>query len=270
MAEHANGAGRDLMLADLSWSEVRDIRDQVEVVLLPIGSNEQHGPNLAVSMDIVGATEFCRRASALAYPRLLVAPGPPWGVSFHHMNFPGTITLESDTFTQVLVEIVGSLREHGFQRFMIINGHGGNTNAMGTACARIHEELDVAFIGAATYFSFMDSDINQRFGITGITGHACEMEVSAAMYLAPRIVKQETLAAGEMTDLMYGFRDQMRRYNVTVPFRFDAYTRNGCLGDAPANASIEYGTAMMESALRNFVAFTEEIVAVSPVEAEEE
>ena len=60
----------------------------------------------------------------------------------------------------------------------------------------------------------------------------------------------------------------MRRYNVTVPFRFDEYTRNGCLGDAPKNASIEYGTAMMESAIRNFVKFTEEIVAVSPIEAE--
>ncbi len=268
MAEQANGASGangGLMLANLSWPEVREIRDQVEVVLLPVGSNEQHGPNLAVSMDIVGATEFCRRASAMAYPRLLVAPGPPWGVSFHHMNFPGTITLTSDTFTQVLVEIVGSLREHGFQRFMIVNGHGGNTNAMGTACARIHEELDVAFIGAATYFSFADRDVNERFGITGITGHACEMEVSAAMYLAPQIVKRDALAAGDMTELTYGFRNQMRRYGVTVPYRFDAYTRNGCLGDAPKNASIEYGTALMESAVRNFVAFTEEIVANSPI-----
>jgi creatinine amidohydrolase len=260
--------GPDLMLANLSWPEVREIKDNVEVVLLPIGSNEQHGPNLALSMDITGATEFCRRASIMAYPRLLVAPGPPWGVSFHHMNFPGTITLTSDTFTQVLVEIVAALREHGFQRFMIVNGHGGNTNAMGTACARVHEELDVAFIGAATYFSFMDRDINERFGITGITGHACEMEVSAAMYLAPQIVKRDALAAGDMTDLTHGFRRQMARYNVTVPFRFDEYTRNGCLGDAPANASIEYGTAMMESALRNFVAFTQDLVAVSPAEEE--
>ncbi len=254
---------RDLMLADLSWPELRDLREQVDLVLLSIGSNEQHGPNLAMSMDIVRATQFCRRASIMAYSRLLVAPGPPWGVSFHHMNFPGTITLTSDTFTQILVEIVGALRQHGFRRFMIVNGHGGNTNAMGTACARIHEELDVAFIGAASYFSFADTDVNERFGITGITGHACEMEVSAAMYLAPQIVKQGTLAAGEMTDLTHGFRTQMRRYNVTVPFHFDAYTRNGCLGDAPTNASIAYGTAIMESALRNFVQFTEEIVPLS-------
>src|SRR3954447_15508097 len=262
-------SGPDLMLANLSWLELDALRDKVDVVLLPVGSNEQHGPNLALSMDITGATEFCRRASMLAYPRLLVAPGPPWGVSFHHMNFPGTITLTSDTFTQVLVEIVASLREHGFQRFMIVNGHGGNTNAMGTACARVHEELDVAFIGAATYFSFADRDINERFNITGIIGHACEMEVSAAMYLAPQIVKREQLAAGDMTELTYGFRTTMARYGVTVPFYFHEYTRNGALGDAVANASLEYGTALMESALRNFVSFTEELVAMSPIPAAE-
>jgi creatinine amidohydrolase len=136
---------------------------------------------------------------------------------------------------------------------------------MGTACARIHEELDVAFIGAGTYFSFADKDINARFGIGGIIGHACEMEVSAAMYLAPQIVKRDTLAAGDLTELTHGFRTTMARYGVTVPFYFHEYTRNGALGDAAANASLEYGTALMESALRNFVSFTEELVAVSPV-----
>jgi creatinine amidohydrolase len=258
-----NTAVDGLMLADLSWPQVADIRGQVEVVLLPIGSNEQHGPNLALSMDITGATEFCRRASAMTRPRLLVAPGPPWGVSFHHMNFPGTITLSSDTFSQVLLEIVASLREHGFTRFMIVNGHGGNTNAMGTACARIHEELDVDFIGAASYFSFADKDLNERFPVSPVIGHACEMEVSAAMYLAPQIVKTDSLALGDLTELTTGFRKQMQRYNVTVPHRFDEYTRNGALGDA-RNASIEYGTAMMESALRNFVQFTVDLVAATP------
>lgn len=259
-------SGPDLMLANLSWPELDAIRDQVEVVLIPIGSNEQHGPNLALSMDIVGATEFCRRASILAYPRLLVAPGPAWGVSFHHMNFPGTITLSSDTFTQVLVEITASLREHGFKRFMIVNGHGGNTNAMGTAAARIHEEFDVAFIGAASYFSFADKDVNERFGIGGITGHACEMEVSTAMYLAPQIVKTATLAKGDLTELTTGFRRSMQKYGVTVPHRFDEYTRNGALGDAASNSSLEYGTALMESAISNFVGFMAEAVRETPIE----
>src|SRR4051812_33416260 len=121
MMSESTEPGQGLMLADLSWPEVADVLERVEVVLLPIGSNEQHGPNLALSMDITGATEFCRRASAMAYPRPLVAPAPPWRVSFHHFNFPGTITLSRDTFSQVLVYIVASLREHGFRRFMIVN-----------------------------------------------------------------------------------------------------------------------------------------------------
>lgn len=248
-----------LILADLSWPEVAAIREQVDVVLIPVGSNEQHGPNLALRMDITGATQFCNKASAMAHPKLLVAPSMPWGVSYHHMNFPGTITLSADTFIQILVEVVDSLQQHGFQRFMIVNGHGGNIAPLGQALVRINEELAPTFVGAGTYFSFADSDVNERFGITGITGHACEMETAAAMYLAPEIVKTDTLAAGEMTELTYNLRGSLRKYGVTVPYRFDRYTTNGALGDA-RNATLDYGMAMMESALKNFVAFMGEIV----------
>lgn len=264
-----SGNAQELVLADLSWPEVAEIIDDVEAVLIPVGSNEQHGPNLALKMDIIGATNFCRRASAMRFPRLLVAPSLPYGISYHHMNFPGTITLSSDTFVQVLYEVVESLMEHGFERFMLINGHGGNIPALGTAVVKINEELSPAFIGAATYFSFADKDVNERFGITGITGHACEMETSAAMYLAPEIVKTDALAAGLMTDLTYEFRRTLQAYGVTVPYRFDEYTENGALGDA-RKASIEYGTAMMESALNNFVAFMDEVIELHPLNPDDD
>jgi creatinine amidohydrolase len=174
-----------LVLADLSWPEVRDIRDRVELVLIPIGSNEQHGPNLALRMDITAAAEFCRRASARLAPRLLVAPPVPWGVSLHHMNFPGTITLAPDTFVEVLVEVIQSLFQHGFERFLIVNGHGGNVAAMDLAAVRARTELDVPFVGACSYFSFFDEGLNEKYGASAITGHACEVETSVAMELAP-------------------------------------------------------------------------------------
>ena len=256
---------KPLILADLSWPEVAAIRDEVEIVLIPVGSNEQHGPNLALRMDIAGATQFCNRASAMVYPKLLVAPSLPWGVSFHHMNFPGTITLSAETFIQTLVEVVASLQQHGFDRFMIVNGHGGNIAPLGNAVVRINEELSPTFIAAAIYFSFADDDIDEKFGIEGITGHACEMETSAAMYLAPEIVKTEILAAGELTDLAYQIRGNLRKYGVAVPYRFERYTTNGALGDA-RKASLEYGQALMESALNNFVAFMNEVVTWSLLE----
>jgi creatinine amidohydrolase len=256
---------RDLVLANLSWPEVQEIVDRVEVVLIPVGSNEQHGPNLALSMDIAAAYEFCRRATEMAYPRLMVAPPVPWGVSFHHMNFPGTISLSTDTFIQVLVEIVASLDAHGFRRFLIVNGHGGNIPAMSVATVRIREEIDPLFIGACSYFSFADKELAEKHGMTGITGHACEMETSVAKALIPHVVKADALAAGDMTDLTYEFRNTLQQYNVSVPYRFDEYTRNGALGDA-RRATLEYGSDIVESGLRNFVAFTEELVAWSAAE----
>src|SRR3954447_15782833 len=122
-----------IVLADLTWPELNELRDEIDLVLIPVGSNEQHGPNLALQMDSVGAFEFARRASARMAPRLLVAPVVPWGVSHHHMVFPGTITLSPDTFIQVILEIVETLHHHGFERFMIVNGHGGNNAAIDIA-----------------------------------------------------------------------------------------------------------------------------------------
>ncbi|HUG13780.1 MAG TPA: creatininase family protein [Thermomicrobiales bacterium] len=261
-------ATRDLVLANLSWPEVRDIAGQVDLVLLPVGSNEQHGPNLAINMDISASYEFCRRATEMAYPRLMVAPPMPWGVSFHHMNFPGTITLSTDTFIQVLLEVVASLREHGFERFLIVNGHGGNIPAMTVATVRVKEEIDPLFIGACSYFSFADKGLDEKHDMTGITGHACEYETSMAMALVPSAVKTDTLAAGEMTDLTYEFRGTLQRYGVTVPYRFDEYTTNGALGDA-RKATLAYGNDIIDSALKNFVAFTEELLAWSPAEDED-
>lgn len=260
---------RDLVLANLSWPEVRDIADQVDLVLLPVGSNEQHGPNLALNMDISAAYEFCRRATEMAYPRLMVAPPMPWGVSFHHMNFPGTITLSTETFIQVLLEVIASLHEHGFDRFLIVNGHGGNIPAMTVATVRVKEEINPLFIGACSYFSFADKGLAEKHDMTGITGHACEMETSVAMALVPSVVKTDTLAAGEMTDLTYEFRGTLQRYGVTVPYRFDEYTRNGALGDA-RKSTLAYGTDIIDSALKNFVSFTEELLAWSPAEGDGE
>jgi creatinine amidohydrolase len=244
-----------LLLATLSWPEVAAIRAQVELVLLPVGAIEQHGPNIALCMDSAAADEFCKRASARLYPRLLVAPAMPWGISHHHLNFPGSISLNPETFAQVLVEVVGSLQGHGFERFLIVNGHGGNVPAMNIAATRIREELEPTFIGASTYF---------EFGDVPLTDHAGEGETSVALELFPEMVKTDALAPGDVTPLGAGFRETMRRFGVTAPFRFDEYTRNGAFGDARA-ATRERGRAMVDSALDNFCGFVDELIAHTPL-----
>jgi creatinine amidohydrolase len=251
-----------LVLANLTWPEVNEIRDEVELVLVPVGSNEQHGPNLAVQMDSRGAFEFARRASARMAPRLLVAPSVPIGVSHHHMNFPGTVTLTSETFIQVIVEIIESLLHHGFERFLIVNGHGGNIAAMETAALRAKSELEVPFVGACTYFSFFDPAVIARYETTAINGHACELETSVAMHMMPEIVRPDALAPAELTEFATSLRSDMRKYDVTVPFAFDEYTLNGALGDARL-ASAEFGRDLINSGLDNFCGFVERLLASS-------
>lgn len=259
MADYSNG----IMLSDLSWPEVRDLKQSAELVLLPVGSNEQHGPNLSLSMDIAASTEFCRRASAQLQPAVAVAPPTPWGVSFHHMNFPGTITLSSETFIQVLVEVMASLYHHGFERFLIVNGHGGNIPSMNVAIVRAKEEIGMSFVGACSYFSFADSEVREKHAKTDHTGHACEFETAVAMELVPGVVKNDDLATGELTELTTGFRQEMQKYGVQVPYRFDEFTRNGALGDA-TQATPEAGKEIIDSALKNFTGFCQSLIRENP------
>lgn len=255
---------RGVMISELSWPELRDIKQDIDLVLLPIGSNEQHGPNLSLEMDIAASTAFCRRASATMQPSVAVAPPTPWGVSFHHMNFPGTITLSTETFIQVLVEVMASLHHHGFERFLIVNGHGGNIPAMNVAIVRAKEELGMKFVGACSYFAFADSEIREKHAKTEHTGHACEWETSMAMELAPQVVKSDTLAPGELTELTTGFRKEMQKYGVQVPYRFDEFTRNGAMGDA-TQATPEAGKEIIDSALTNFTQFCHDLIRAHPV-----
>ena len=76
-------------------------------------------------------------------------------------------------------------------------------------------------------------------------------------------MKNDSLAAGEMTDFTYNFRTEMQKYKVNVPWRFDRYTTNGALGDA-RRSSLEYGKAVIDSAVSNFVAFMDNVVKETP------
>jgi creatinine amidohydrolase len=241
-----------MVLADMTWTEVLEIREDVELVLIPVGSVEQHGPHLAMRMDSSSADQFCRRAADRMVPRLLVAPALPWGISHHHMRFPGTMTLSPDTFTQVLIEVMQSLQQHGFARFMIVNGHGGNEAAIKTAALRAKHELDAVFVAACTWWSFVDKgELAARFPISAHTGHACELETAAARYMMPEIVREEALEPGQLTDFATGLRLELDRYGVTMPVPWEEIALDGTLGD-PTLATYEMGEALVEGALDRF------------------
>jgi len=108
-----------------------DLED-ARVVILPVGSFEQHGPYLPYETDSLVACEVAKRLGARL--RAPVLPPLNYGVSTEHMGFPGTVTLEPTTLCLILRDILASLAEHGVELVIVVNGHGGNKHVL-EACA---------------------------------------------------------------------------------------------------------------------------------------
>lgn len=117
--------------SNMTWAEVEDRLEGTRLVVVPVGSVEQHGHHLGVGADWIQAWEIARRLGERT--GCVVLPVLPYGVSGHHKEFPGVITLTFATYQRVIGEILGSLHRHGVERVVFINGHGGNTSAIAEA-----------------------------------------------------------------------------------------------------------------------------------------
>ena len=114
----------------LNWRSTWESRPRI--VILPVGSFEQHGPHLPYETDTLIAVEVARRLASRLNAALL--PPIPYGVSPEHMGFPGTITVDPINYCLLLRDIFHSLSTHGTELLVIVNGHGGNTSTL-DSCA---------------------------------------------------------------------------------------------------------------------------------------
>jgi creatinine amidohydrolase len=244
------------ILPEMTWPEAKEALAQAEVALVPVGSFEQHGPNGTFEVDTGRAYGFGKLLAARMYPQVVLAPAVNIGVSYHHMNFPGTITLRPETFMAVVYDVVWSLKQQGLKKFLILNGHGGNIPSLGVLIVRLREELGVKV--AWTSFTSLGREVIEKRVTSESRGHACEGEMSQALFLAPHTVRQEAFAPGEFKG--YPYRHLGEGFNLAYAYRFDEITANGALGDATL-ASKELGQAIIEAALNRAVEFLEDFVA---------
>jgi creatinine amidohydrolase len=244
------------ILPEMTWPEAKEALAQAEVALVPVGSFEQHGPNGTFEVDTGRAYGFGKLLAARMYPQVVLAPAVNIGVSYHHMNFPGTITLRPETFMAVVYDVVWSLKQQGLKKFLILNGHGGNIPSLGVLIVRLREELGVKV--AWTSFTSLGREVIEKRVTSESRGHACEGEMSQALFLAPHTVRQEAFAPGEFKG--YPYRHLGEGFNLAYAYRFDEITANGALGDATL-ASKELGQEIIEAALNRAVEFLEDFVA---------
>ena len=194
------------------------------ILLLPLGSTEQHGPHLALSTDTVVAEELCRR---LAERRadLIVAPALAIGASGEHAGFPGTLSIGTAVLADVVVEIVRSSRTT-FRAVVVVNGHGGTAEALRRAAETAEAEGDDLLVLLPTF--------------PGADAHAGRTETSMLLALDPSLVRKDEAMAGNTAPLSELAAD-LRSGGVA------AVSANGVLGD-PTGASAHEGEVLLAGA----------------------
>ena len=122
-------------LENLSYPEVEAYLSGKDTILVPVGSMEQHSPFGLMGTDFITAEAIaCKEADTMG---ILVCPTLNYGVSSHHMAFPGTVSLKPATLIVLVEDVATSLLAHGFRRILFINGHGGNVHAIGVAAQNL-------------------------------------------------------------------------------------------------------------------------------------
>ena len=239
-------------LARMTSAEVRSALADIELAILPVGAIEQHGPNLAVSTDIATASGNARRLGERLHPRAVLLPPVPYGLSYHHIGFAGTITLAPETFLAIGVDVARSIRRDGIRRLLFVNGHNGNTAILNVLTQKLRYEVGVE---AATSFYFAQaSDRMKAHAKSERWGHACEIESSVLMALAPDLVRKEAFEPGRMIETGLAHAVPNEPFAVQIALPFHEQTENGVFGDARlADPSI--GEDIVEAALERTQAF---------------
>lgn len=239
------------ILAHMTWPEVKAAMGTVRLAIIATGSCEQHGPNMTLETDAAICYAIGERLAARLYPRALLAPVLPLGVSPHHMSFPGTITLRAETYDAMLHDTVASLKSHGIHHYLLVNGHGGNMASLDVASLKMRRELDVNV--AVMFYMQLAADVMRAGAKTTVYGHACEVEASVGLYIAPHTVKAERVE-GDIHPYAHAHTDNKAAYRLGYPFLFEELTGNGALGDARL-ATVEFGQKIVETAIERTLEF---------------
>jgi creatinine amidohydrolase len=234
------------------------IESGFDTLVFAVGSNEQHGPVLAVSTDAVLGDELAYLV-AKRLGNALMGPTVNVGCSEHHMRFPGTITLREETLQAVIRDYCDSLARHGFRRIVVIPSHGGNFRPL----AEIEENLQKVHTGAkiVTYtdlqrFVEILQRTSDRFGVSkGESGaHAGESEVSMMLWVREDMVRTEKIpeAIGYLGDFGEEEAEKVFRNGI------GALSSIGVLG-SPKKASREHGRIYFKDLADAIVEYIEQM-----------
>lgn len=239
-------------LTVLTAAELRETA-RSSIAVLPIGSQEQHGDHLPMGTDQMVAEAVVGRALSRLEdqePHLVRLPALPYGFSPHHA-FAAAVTLTSSTLVSLLGEVFDSLVDIGFRRMIVVNGHGGNDEAMRIAVKQTALRRDVA-VAACNYWDLhadRDDDAPDVAEARRIPGHAGWFETSLMLAAAPDSVGRRGWSPPDGPPLF----DRPPHPGLAVE-RHGEWERVGGVTDDPTSASADNGHQLLAQRVEGLVA----------------
>lgn len=255
---------RPILLADLTAPQLGTIAASIDLVLIPVGAHEQHGPALPFGTDTLTAQMMTTLVGSLLRPRVAVAPAIPWGVSWSHLGFAGTISLRESTLIAVATDLVTSLHAHGLRRFLFVNTHGGNNAALQTAVETIYREHRVPVVASIYAYSLLANAARDVLGDDAI-GHGGGDEAAAILVARPDLVVEAALGPRTLRESIRRTRTILLAAGGTLPAMQHLTSADGASGDS-THATREAGNAIVTAAATQLRAIVEELLDLDPNE----
>ncbi|WP_324757431.1 creatininase family protein [Haloarcula sp. GH36] len=232
-----------MYLADEAWPDLESYFQSESLALVPLGSTEQHGPHLPEGTDHIIAEAFARRAAEET--GYLCTPTITVGVSPHHRQFHGTMSVAAPVFRDYVESLTRSLAEHGIDRVIYVNAHGGNVEHLREVGRRLRD-AEVMYAIEWMWDESITDRIQEVFETPG--PHGGPKETSLIQYLAGELVHEDRIEDARDGGLRE-FDESSGRVHGARTF-YDAIdnTDNGVLGDQ-TDASAAVGEELFEAAL---------------------
>jgi creatinine amidohydrolase len=248
-------------MGELNWREAQNAGEKIVVV--PLGSLEQHGHHLPLLTDSLIGGEIIARAQKQLGEVALFLPMLWLGHSPHHLAFPGSVSLQSKTYIAVLEDVLDSLIAAGFRRILGFNSHGGNMAPASVAWSNVqmrhapnHPDL---WLGVTSWFSLLRAEDVASLGLAqSRISHACEWETSQIAAIAPQLVGDERPAAHHDIGSAFWSSDYSWTGRIEIARRIEQSSASGAFG-FPELATPEKGEALLNLAAHELIALVREM-----------
>ena len=246
-----------MYLGKMTTAQAKEAFKNDPIIVIPVGITEQHGTQSALGTDYMVPSYLADHIEDV--DNVIVAPTVPYGVCPYHLSFEGSINIGYEGLYLVLHGIMDSLMQHGVRRFVVLNGHGGNTPSIDRAALEVYHKGGVC--ASVDWWSLV-AQLDDRFQ----GGHGDVLETSAMMAIDPESVHLELgkpiNAQNPTSEMKAAYIQAVNFKGGTVRLVRDTkeIAPSGWFGPFdPKDSSAELGQAALDLAVNYIREFLEEV-----------